>query len=121
MTDTVLPLGPDELLTTTRSVRKRLDFDRPVPLALVEEAIEVSLQAPPGSNAQGWHWVVVTDAEKRAQIGEYYRQAFYAYRDSPASAARTKSLSEERQVVQARVSDSASYLADRMGEVPVHV
>ncbi|WP_214402052.1 nitroreductase family protein [Pseudonocardia lacus] len=121
MTDTVLPLAPDELLTTTRSVRKRLDFDRPVPLELVKESIEVSLQAPTGSNAQGWHWVVVTDAEKRAQIGEYYRRSFYAYRNSPASAARTSALSEERQVVQARVSDSASYLADRMGEVPVHV
>ena len=70
MTDTVLPLGPDELLTTTRSVRKRLDFDRPVPLELVKESIEVSLQAPTGSNTQGWHWIVVTDAGLRARVGE---------------------------------------------------
>jgi len=121
MTDTVLPLGPDELLTTTRSVRKRLDFDRPVPLDLVKESIEVSLQAPTGSNTQGWHWIVVTDADLRAQIGEFYRRSFDVYRNSPTSAARVATLSQERQAVQARVGDSASYLADRMGEVPVHV
>jgi nitroreductase len=120
MTDT-LPLGPDELLTTTRSVRKRLDFDRPVPLELVRESIEVALQAPTGSNQQGWHWIVVTDAEKRARIGEYYRQSYERYSGSPASEARTAALSEDRQVVQGRVRSSSQYLADRMGEVPVHV
>lgn len=121
LTDTVLPLGPDELLTTTRSVRKRLDLTRPVPLELVEKCIEVSLQAPTGSNQQGWHWVVVTDAGLRAQIGDYYRRSYEAYRDSAAIAARTAALSEQRQVVQARVRDSSTYLAERMGEVPVHV
>jgi nitroreductase len=121
MTDTLLPLDPDELLTTTRSVRKRLDFDRPVPLELVKESIEVALQAPTGSNQQGWHWVVVTDAEKRARIGEYYRQTYERYSTSQASAARTAALSEDRQVVQGRVRSSSQYLADRMGEVPVHV
>jgi nitroreductase len=120
MTDT-LPLGPDELLTTTRSVRKRLDLTRPVPMALIEECIEVSLQAPTGSNQQGWHWVVVTDAQLRAQIGEYYRRSFEVYRNSPSYAARAAALSEERQAVQTRVGDSASYLAERMGDVPVHV
>jgi nitroreductase len=56
-----LPLSPDELLTTGRSVRKRLDLTRPVPLDLVRECQEVALQAPSGSNRQGWHWVVLTD------------------------------------------------------------
>jgi nitroreductase len=120
MTDT-LPLSPDELLSTTRSVRKRLDFDRPVPLELVKESIEVALQAPTGSNQQGWHWIVVTDADKRARIGEYYRRSYERYSGSPTSAARTAALSEERQVVQSRVRSSSQYLADRMGEVPVHV
>ena len=120
MTDT-LQLGPDELLSTTRSVRKRLDFDRPVPLELVKESIEVALQAPTGSNQQGWHWIVVTDAEKRARIGEYYRQSYERYANSTAAAARTAALSEERQAVQGRVRTSSQYLADRMGEVPVHV
>jgi nitroreductase len=121
MTDTLLPLSPDELLTTTRSVRKRLDLERPVRLELVRESIEVALQAPTGSNRQGWHWIVVTDAAKRARIGEYYRQSHDRYANSAESAARTASLSEERQVVQGRVKGSSQYLADHMGDVPVHV
>src|SRR5438128_1835649 len=76
---TPLPLTPDELLTTTRSVRRRLDLDRPVPMELVRECLEVALQAPTGSNRQGWHWLVVTDQDKRRQIGEYYREAMHAY------------------------------------------
>jgi nitroreductase len=120
MTET-LPLAPDELLSTTRSVRKRLDFDRPVPLELVKECIEVALQAPTGSNQQGWHWIVVTDPQLRAQIGDYYRQSHSRYANSASSAARTAALSEERQQVQGRVRSSSQYLADRMGEVPVLV
>ncbi len=78
-----LDLTPDELLTTTRAVRKRLDFDRPVPVELVRECIEVATQAPTGSNQQGWHWMIVTDADKRKAIGGMYQQAFNAYRDMP--------------------------------------
>lgn len=55
MTD-LLPLDPDQLLTTTRTVRKRLDLERPVPIELVREALEFALQAPSGSNKQKWHW-----------------------------------------------------------------
>ena len=69
----------DRLLTTTRSVRKRLDLLRPVEPAVIERAIEVALQAPTGSNSQGWHFVVVTDAEKRAGLAALYRRAFHAY------------------------------------------
>ena len=114
-----LPLSPDELLTTTRSVRKRLDLERPVPLELVRECIEVALQAPTGSNAQGWHWIVVTDADLRRQIGDYYRRSFNRYRE--ARAARATSLGPERQAVQERVASSSDYLAEKMGEVPVLV
>ena len=77
---TVLPLSPDELLTTTRSVRKRLDLTRPVPLELVRECLEAALQAPTGGNRQGWHWVVVTDPELRAGIAGYYKRSYDAYR-----------------------------------------
>jgi nitroreductase len=115
-----LPLGPDELLTTTRSVRKRLDLDRPVPIELVRESLEVALQAPSGSNQQGWHWMVVTDPGLRGQIGDYYRQAYDRYRSSPGYAGRAGG-SEERQNVQTRVATSADHLAEVMGRVPVHV
>ncbi|MEN3270925.1 nitroreductase family protein [Pseudonocardia sp.] len=117
---TTIPLDPDELLTTTRSVRKRLDLDRPVPIELVRECLEVALQAPTGSNQQGWHWLVVTDAGLRAKIGEYYRGSFEAYRASPGYGGHA-GQSAERQAVQSRVSGSAEYLAERMGDVPVHV
>ena len=117
-----LPLAPDELLSTTRSVRKRLDLDRPVPLELVRESLEVALQAPTGSNAQGWHWMVVTDPELRAGIGRYYAQAFDAYRNSPLYAGRAGTgHSAERHAVQERVTSSAEHLAEVMGRVPVHV
>ncbi|HEY0812023.1 MAG TPA: nitroreductase family protein [Pseudonocardia sp.] len=123
----LLPLDPDELLTTTRSVRKRLDLDRPVPLDLVRECVEVSLQAPTGGNRQTWHWVVVTEPELRAQIGEYYRTSFAAYREAQtaayeeAQAAGQSFGSPERQAASLRVTTSADWLAERMGDVPVHV
>lgn len=114
-----LPLSPDELLTTTRSVRKRLDLDRPVPMTLIRECLQIALQAPTGGNSQGWHWVVVTDPERRGQIGEYYRRSFAAYRDSARYAGRIGGPARQR--VQARVASSAEWLAERMGQVPVHV
>ncbi len=83
---TKLDLSPDELLTTTRAVRRRLDFDKPVPRALVEECVRIALQAPSGSNARGWHFVVVGDAAKKERIGELYRQSFEGYRAMPYSA-----------------------------------
>ena len=57
----LLKLDPDELLTTTRAVRKRLDFDRPVERSVIEECLRIALQAPTGGNRQQWHFVVVTD------------------------------------------------------------
>src|SRR3954468_18313479 len=81
-----LPLSPDELLTTTRTVRKRLDLDRPVPLELIRECLTIALQAPSGSNRQQWEWVVVTDPGRRAAIGDYYRRAWEAYATSPSFA-----------------------------------
>jgi nitroreductase len=114
-----LPLSPDDLLTTTRSVRKRLDLERPVPIELVRESLEVALQAPTGSNEQGWHWVVVTDADRRLAIGDYYKQSYDRYRERRA--ARFAELPAERQVVGARVATSADHLSEHMGDVPVLV
>ena len=114
---TLLPLRPDELLTTTRSVRKRLDLDRPVPLDVVRECLEVALQAPTGGNQQTWHWIVVIDPALRAQIGEYYRRSFTAYRDTRGEARG----SAEKVAATARVATSADWLAEHMGDVPVHV
>lgn len=114
-----LPLSPDELLTTTRSVRKRLDLERPVPIELVRESLEVALQAPTGSNSQNWHWVVITDAGLRRTVGDYYKRSYDAYRERRA--ARNATLSAERQAVGARVATSSDHLAEHMGDVPVLV
>ncbi|GAA4419424.1 nitroreductase family protein [Georgenia halophila] len=111
MTD-LLPLTPDELLTTTRAVRKRLDLDRPVPLAVVREALEIAVQAPSGSNSQGWHWIVLTDPELKAGVAEWYGRSYDAYRGSRGTPAEG---------VQARVSSSADHLREVLGQVPVLV
>ncbi len=116
-----LNLTPDEMLTTTRAVRKRLDLTRPVEPAVLDECLEIALQAPSGSNAQRWHFVVVTDAGKRAQLAELYRRAFDAYREMPIAAGNLFQDDPQRAPQQRRVMDSAQYLADHLHEVPVHV
>lgn len=117
---TTLPLPPDELLTTTRSVRKRLDLTRPVPLELVRESLEVALQAPTGGNSQGWHWLVITDPALRAGVATHYKRSWDAYRDGARRAAAAYD-DADRRATQARVGDSAQYLADHLGDVPVLV
>ncbi|HEY3673786.1 MAG TPA: nitroreductase family protein, partial [Acidimicrobiia bacterium] len=69
----------DELLSTTRAVRKRLDLDRPVDPALILECIALAQQAPTATNEQNWRWVVVTDADKKAQLADIYRGGCLTY------------------------------------------
>jgi nitroreductase len=114
-----VPLTPDELLTTTRSVRKRLDLTRPVPLDVVEECLEVALQAPNGGMREGWHWIVVTDPQVRAQIGDFYRRSTESYLDN--AAADPDRGAGIGSAAMARVTSSTAYLAEHMGQVPVHV
>jgi nitroreductase len=114
-----LELTPDELLTTTRTVRKRLDLTRPVPMSLIRECLEIALQAPSGSNRQNWHWLVVTDADQRAAIGELYRRAVAEYLESPGAAGKLFAEDPNRAKVQNRVGSSAAYLGEHLGEVPV--
>ncbi|GAB5451947.1 MAG: nitroreductase family protein [Halioglobus sp.] len=116
---TRLNLSADDLLSTTRAVRKRLDFDRPVAMPLVEECLQLALQAPSGSNAQGWHFVVVTDADKIARIGELYRGAFDEYVVGPNQPTEQHKDDPAMAAVQQRVQDSARYLADNLHRVPV--
>jgi nitroreductase len=111
----------DELLTTTRTVRRRLDLDRPVPMALVRECLEIALQAPSGSNRQGWEWIVVTDPEQKAALAAIYKRSHDLYRDSGASSAARYPGDPARAATQARVGESSSHLADHLGDVPVMV
>ena len=116
-----LDLPADALLSTTRSVRKRLDLTREVPEEVVRECIELAVQAPTGSNRQGWHWVVVTDQTKREAIAALYREAFDLYRNSGLATSGIPLDDPNRARTQDRVVDSAQYLADHLGEVPVLV
>jgi nitroreductase len=109
----------DKLLTTTRSVRKRLDFTRPVPAEVIQECLEIAIQAPSGSNRQGWRFVVVTDAEKRDAIGEYYRTSFREYLRRSAADAGQQPEDDPRRQRAGKVVDSAMYLARHMHEAPV--
>ncbi len=121
-TDPHLKLSADELLSTTRAVRKRLDFDRPVEMDLVDECLDLAAQAPTGSNAQGWHFVVVTDEAKRAKLGELYRQGFELfYGDRAAAEAGIPADDPDYVATTKRVIDSAAYLAENMHRVPVMV
>lgn len=118
----ILDLGPDELLSTTRAVRKRLDLTRPVDPALVRECLELATQAPTGGNNQGWHFIVVTDPDKRRQLGEWYGEGFrMMYGDADAAVANLPEDDPDYAAATRRVISSAQYLADHMGEVPVQV
>src|SRR5215470_10742615 len=81
----LLHLSPDELLSTTRSVRKRLDFSRPVELEVVRQCLELAVQAPTGANSQGWHFVIVTDQQQRKALGAIYRKGYWFYREKTTS------------------------------------
>jgi nitroreductase len=111
-----LNLSVDEVLTTTRSVRKRLDFDKPVSREVLMECLELALQAPTGSNAQGWQWVFVEDADKKKAIGEIYLSNARGYLNS---APREYAEGDTRGDRMGAVRDSATYLAEHMHEAPV--
>jgi nitroreductase len=103
----------DELLTTTRSVRKRLDLTRPVGREVILECLQLAMQAPTGSNAQDWRWLVITDADKRAAIAEIYRSIGAKYLPQVAA---TVADPQTR-----RVFSSAVSLTETLAQVPVHV
>ncbi|MBD0322853.1 MAG: nitroreductase family protein [Aldersonia sp.] len=109
----------DEVATTTRAVRKRLDLDRPVDPEIITECLRIAIQAPTGSNSQGWRFLVVTDPEKRKGLADCYRVGWNgSYRGGDAA---TERASAGRQEQQDRVRSSAQYLADNMERVPVLV
>jgi nitroreductase len=114
-------LTPDELLTTTRTVRKRLDLTRPVPLSLIRECLEIALQAPSGSNRQGWEWIVITDPEQRSAVAKVYKRALDEYLNSGLSVGNLYADDPVRGAIQSRIGDSTRYLGEHLAEVPVLV
>jgi nitroreductase len=111
-----LNLSADEVLTSTRSVRKRLDFDRPVERSVVEESLEIALQAPTGSNRQGWHWVFVTDPDKKQALADIYKANFELYANAPRQSFGEGDIREERMDL---VRESATYLTENFHRAPI--
>jgi nitroreductase len=118
---TLLDLSADEVLNTTRAVRKRLDFSRPVEDDVIRECVATAMQAPSGSNFLTMQFVVVKDPEKRQAIGEIYRKGFDIYRTLPMYAGAIVKDTDAEQAQQHRVTDSAEYLAEHMGDAPALV
>lgn len=121
MGTTSLSLSADDVLATTRAVRRRLDLTRPVEREVLEECLTLAQQAPTGSNRQGWHFVVVTDPARRAALADLYRRGWARYTAGGARSGEQASVADARQTTQQRVADSASFLAEHLHEVPVHV
>jgi nitroreductase len=124
-------LTVDRLLTTTRSVRKRLDFTRTVEREVIDECLQIALQAPTGSNAQRWRWVVVSDEGRRKALGEIYSRAFREYLAMGATGAaaggihtgdddQAKKLAEHL-IAQQKMMSSVEYLIDHIHEAPIHM
>jgi len=111
----------EKILTTTRSVRKRLDLTRDVPLDLVEECLELALQAPTGSNSQQWKFMIVKDPEKRKQIAEFYAKSFRIYSKVSAATAPKLPAQDPRSERMMKVVSSAVYLADNLDKVPLFI
>lgn len=103
----------DRLLTTTRAVRRRLDLDRPVEREVILDCLRIAVQAPTASNGQTWRWVVVTDAEKRAELARLYAEAGASYLRHAAD--------QEQDPQTRRVYESAVALTEILERVPVHV
>jgi nitroreductase len=118
----LLPLSPDELLSTTRAVRKRLDFDRAVPDEIVRECVDLAMQSPSGSNNMTMQFVVVRDPAKRAALGEIYRQCYGIYTQMDGIYIRSIDKGEDTaNAQQQRSADSADFLGEHMGDAPVLV
>ena len=112
-----LNLSADEVLATTRAVRKRLDFDKPVEREVIEECLQLAVQAPTGSNSQGWQWVMVTEAAKKKALADIYKKNFEQYRAMGAS--NTYQEGDLRFDQKDRVLSSADHLTDNFHRVPI--
>ena len=111
-------MDADHVLRTTRSVRLRLDFERPIDPAVIEECLEVALQAPTASNSQQWQWVVITDPDKISAVADIYRKSFQVLTDRPPEQRPAYGPDDSRTHQSEKVTKSAMYLAAEMHRCP---
>ncbi|MGV9304362.1 nitroreductase family protein [Nonomuraea sp. NPDC003727] len=115
-----LDFTPDELLSTTRAVRKRLDLTRPVPRELIEECVDLAVQAPTGRNRQRWHFMVVTEAEQRRAVADIFLRALPLATGQPLTERDVRRMNYHSGSTE-RVFDGLRHLADNIHRVPVFV
>ncbi len=108
----------DYILTTTRSVRLRLDFERPIEPAVINECLEIALQAPTASNSQQWQWLIIIDPNKIAGVAEIYRDSFMELAAARADGGSRWPEGDARRDAEAGVTRSATYLAENMQRCP---
>ena len=108
----------DYVLTTTRSVRLRLDFERPIEPDVIRECLEIALQAPTASNSQQWQWMVVTDPDKIADIAEIYRDSYMELAAAREDEGPRWPADDPRAAAAEGVTKSATYLANQMHRCP---
>ena len=112
----LLDLTPDELLKTTRSVRKRLDLVKPVPMSVIDECMDLAIQAPTSTYGENWRFMIVTDPDKKKAIAEWYKKGHDLFE------LRQNSSKEELKGVHSaknRVLSSINYLAENLKDIPV--
>ena len=116
----MLDLTPDEVLSTTRAVRKRLDFDRPVPRAIVRDCIGIALQAPNGSNMNNWRFIAVDDRDTVARMARIYDDALADYVRSLGDRVGSNYAGADVPGFE-KIDSAVQYLRDNMHRVPVLV
>lgn len=117
-----MTITADELLATTRAVRKRLDLTRPVARELIDECLALAQQAPTGGNRQTAVFVVVDNPDTRQRLGELYRSGWERYvAEGIGSGAPVRAQDPAAQERQKRITSSARYLADNLEHVPTLV
>jgi nitroreductase len=112
----MLDLSPEELLTTTRAVRHRLDFDRAVDPNVLRRCVELALQAPTGRDQQGWSFVVVTDPQRRAALARLWRKGL-GQGDSPMSSEDVRRAYTTPGAME-KVWTGLRYLSENLHRVP---
>ena len=110
----------DKLLTTTRGVRRRIDFDRPVERSVIEDCIEVAMQAPVGA---GWvtHFIAVTDPELREKVGKHYAEISHPYLDDMEAPMRERATSPEQIQLVDKQMGMHRWYTDNLWRAPVLV
>ena len=112
-------LSCDELLSSTRAVRKRLDFSTPVPDDLVRECVSLALQAPSGSNEVTMRFIVVRDPTAIAAIADVYAQCWKIYETFPMFAGAIKRDTDEHQAQQDELIDQIAERIMQLGGVSI--